>query len=177
MIVRPIWLLDIDGVINAVMDPAKIPDDHTRLVTDRYSIVYRQVVVDRIALLHKWGRVEVRWLTTWLDSAPELGDRIGLPRFAVEGRGDWLREEPGSWWKSVTAQRISEANPDSPLIWTDDDLEGAADRGEVEWLADRTAPTLALSPNWRTGLSDAFLDRIEAFELLAAASLPSPEGN
>ncbi len=160
---RPIWLLDVDGVLNAVMDPATIPDEYTAVNNHDYAIVYRQSVVDRIASLHESGRVEVRWLTTWMHRANTLARGIGLPEFAVEGDPEVWIERPGTWWKSTVAQRIDAECPAAPLIWTDDDLDYSVGRGEVDWLAGRVTPTLAITTDWRIGLSDYDMDRIESF--------------
>lgn len=160
---EPIWLLDVDGVLNAVT--ADVPDGYKQTRSDRWGIVYHPAVIERIAELHRGGVVEVRWLTTWCERAAEiLAPDLSLPYFKVEGADlHAVTPEPNGWWKSAAAQRVSEAEPHRALIWTDDDLEDAEANGEVDWLRDRTAGTLALSCNWRTGLTSANLDRIEKF--------------
>lgn len=172
---RPIWLLDVDGVLNAVCPP--IPEGYEKTRSDGYGITFRRSLIDRVILLHRSEEVEVRWLTTWCNRARDiLAPDLGMPEFVVEGEDLMLQvPEPNGWWKSTAAQRVSEAEPTRPLIWTDDDLEDAEQRGEVDWLKHRTAPTLAISPNWRTGITDEFMDRIEAFaERHSAASLLVP---
>lgn len=158
----PLWLLDVDGVVNAVT--RDIPDGYEQIRADGFAITYRPAVMARIAALHTSGSVEVRWLTTWCDdAATTLAPSLGLPDCAVEGTEDHRAGNPMGWWKADTAKRLSDADPERPLIWTDDDLDHAERNGEVDWLRDRTGPTLAIAPDWRNGISDEHLDRIEAF--------------
>lgn len=157
-VTAPLWLLDVDGVLNAVCQG--VPEGYRKFRADRFTITYRPVVMERIAAMHTSGLVEVAWLTTWCeDAADMLAPEMGLPAFEVMGSADHRAITDG-WWKSVTAKRVSHRRA---LIWTDDDLEDAEQRGEVDWLRERAEPTLAISPNWQTGLTDEFLDRIEAF--------------
>lgn len=159
----PLWLLDVDGVLNALrLDDL---DGYEQCDARGFRITYNPAIIRRIRDLHESGRVEVRWLTTWCDHAPiHIAPPLGLPDFKVEGAADHVDpDNVWTWWKTITAQRLSDAEPDRPLIWTDDDLSYGEKRLEVEWLRERTAPTLALSPNASTGLTASNLDRIERF--------------
>ena len=162
MSARPVWLLDVDGVLNAVCH--EVPDGYKRIRANGCEITYSPEIIARIRRLHDDGQVEIRWLTTWCGLADlHLAGPLDFVRdLVVEGEADMLGERR-VWWKSVAAQRISDANADAPLIWTDDDLDYSERCGEVDWLRERTGPTLALSPNERTGLTSSNLDRIEAF--------------
>lgn len=163
----PLWLLDVDGVLNAVV--ADVPHLYERLRADAagrgWNITYDPAIIKRIADLHVSGRVEVRWLTTWCqDAATSLAPALGLPPFVVEGVPEFYRRHGiDRWWKSPAAKALSDAEPERALIWTDDDLDYSERVGDVPWLAQRTGPTLALAPNPRTGLTADNLDRIEAF--------------
>lgn len=162
----PLWLLDVDGVLNAVV--ADVPHLYERLRAEAggrgWNITYDPAIIKRIADLHTSGRVEVRWLTTWCqDAATSLAPAIGLPPFVVEGIPEFHGSHAKGWWKSPAAKRLSDTEPGRALIWTDDDLDYSERVGDVPWLAQRTGPTLALAPNPRTGLTADNLDRIEAF--------------
>jgi hypothetical protein len=160
----PLWLLDVDGVLNAVCDPLP-PGYERRRVNGGITVRYDPAIIERVGQLHRTSAVEIRWLTTWLDTAADhLAPALGLPLdCVVEGRSDWLATDNKSWWKSHTARRLSDADPTRALIWTDDDLDHAEEHGEVAWLHDRRGPTLAIAPDPEKGLTAKFLERIEAF--------------
>lgn len=165
-VIRPIWLLDVDGVINAV--GGTVPDGYERRRINGFLITWPTAVVARMRELHETDAVEIRWLTTWCEDAANLiAPALGLPLDCiVEGSDDHKASGKygvHGWWKSITAQRITEAEPDRPLIWTDDDLDYAETRGEVDWLKARTAPTLCYAPDPRQGITPKWLQRIEDF--------------
>jgi hypothetical protein len=86
----PLWLLDVDGVLNAVTrspDRAIWPDwRRGRAVADgvAWSICFSPSATRAIRTLHESGLVEVRWLTTWREYAnAELRRLLDLPELAV----------------------------------------------------------------------------------------------
>ncbi len=86
----PLWLLDVDGVLNAITrrpDPGVWGDwRHGRATADgvAWPIWWSPSLTAGISRLHSRGLVEVRWLTTWADQANgDLGRLLGLPRLAV----------------------------------------------------------------------------------------------
>ncbi|MGI9092829.1 MAG: hypothetical protein ACR2FF_05180 [Mycobacteriales bacterium] len=165
MTTAPIWLLDVDGVVNAMHYPPE--SDYVSTQVDgggrSFPILYRRPLVVRIGELHRSGVVEARWLTTWCDHAAQnLGPALCLPEFAVEG-ADLYATQARGWWKSDAARRVSSGEPQRPLIWTDDDLCDARETGELNWVADRHAATLLICPDWTVGLTDGEVDRIEEF--------------
>lgn len=166
---RPLWLLDVDGVLNAVC--GSLPPGYVRDRINGYTITWSPAIIERIAALHNAGRVEVAWLTTWCEDADALlAEPLGLPRgLTCMGSADH-KAIHDTWWKSVTAKRVSHGRA---LIWTDDDLDYAERQGEVDWLRERTGPTFALSPDPRTGLTAADLDRIEGFVQRLYAMAPN----
>lgn len=167
---KPLWLLDVDGVINAVAPEVPLPEskwqDHVRVLVNGYHINHSVALVERIAQLHNDGVVEVRWLTTWCEvAAAELAPTIGLPEFKVEGSDVMRRHESESrhheWWKLEVAQRIWEAEK-RPFVWTDDDLYYSKEA--QEWLASLNADDyIAVSPSFRRGLQPKHLTLIKDF--------------
>jgi len=159
---NPLWLLDVDGVINAVCGTC--PPGSSGCGFNGYTITWPTEVVRRMRQLHETSAVEIRWLTTWCeDAANMIAPALGLPLdCVVEGSDDHKGVREG-WWKSTTAKRLSDADPDRPLIWTDDDLDYAERQGEVDWLRERTGPTFAYAPDPRQGITPKYLARIEAF--------------
>jgi hypothetical protein len=162
----PIWLLDVDGVLNAVTsspDAAVWPDYRSGYATARsrrWPITWSPSVVEAVRNTHRSRAAEVLWLTTWDDDANgDLADLLGLPPLPVAGRADETADETTrGWWKLQAARRVHEADPSRPLIWTDDDL--AFDPEAVAWISSRG---LGISPETRNGLERADLEAIARF--------------
>lgn len=182
----PLWLLDVDGVLNAVTDqPDRTvwPDwRHGRATADGVSwpICFSPTVTRTVRRLHDSGLAEVRWLSTWgrhanadlraLLDVPELpvvAERPAaatLPDGAVAdgaiSHGDTV-EDHGPWWKLAAVRSLVNAEPDRPLVWTDDEL-----RYEIEaawWVTTNVRRHLLLAPPARVGLTPRLLRQIERF--------------
>jgi hypothetical protein len=167
----PVWLLDVDGVINAATlkpDPNVWPHDQwTRATVARLKILVARPVLDFIRATHESGAAEIRWLTTWMNDAQAIADEFGLPTFPVEGGPEYddrLRErafDRDAWWKLPAATRVL-VEEKRPLIWTDDDITySLGRRGQDEMRA--LGPALLIGPNERTGLTPKHLRRIGDF--------------
>jgi hypothetical protein len=123
----------------------------------------------------------VRWLTTWGAHANgELRELFGLPELAVAGepphvsgahgagshgeavatRGGRAEKKAG-WWKLEAVQRIVLTEPERPVIWTDDDLNG--ERDAVAWVERHVPRRLLLSPRPSLGLTPRQLRAIRAY--------------
>jgi hypothetical protein len=129
----PIWLLDVDGVINAFDETRPVLgdwDDWKTFTARGFPIRYSPAMVSRILALHQAGTVEVRWLTTWGQMANTALTEFGLPQFAVAAEQP-IREVEG-WWKYPTARDLFEQG--HAIIWTDDDIPYCTDA--VTWLRD-----------------------------------------
>lgn len=174
----PIWLLDVDGVLNALpwrtrrfqkepLEPAWPDYTQCRSDTDggdRYVITYSPTLMKAIRELHESGAVEVRWLTTWGRGANfRLNKQLGLPEFAVAGEPDIISGFAGApahhWWKLDDARRAHAAEPHRPFIWTDDDL--AAVKDARDWAGDNGV--LAIATDDRSGITPHDLERITNF--------------
>lgn len=187
----PVWLLDIDGVVNAI---SKKPN-RTVWPTDDWStgkascdgfdwpIMWSRPVVDFIREVHESGRAEVRWHTTWQHEAQALADLVGLPKFAVayspEYLEHWLRTSASEaerlregrprpvWWKLPAAERVVQ-DEGRPLVWTDDDMTWDLARYDKDRGLRAYAPTLLVSPDKSTGLTPKHLRQIADFLNLLA---------
>lgn len=175
----PVWLLDVDGVVNAATkkpDRSVWPADawiHTHATSNghRWPILVAQPVVDFIRDVHEQGRAEIRWHTTWQEDANCLADILGLPTLPVQDApeyGDYFAERRNGWWKLPAALRVVEGEG-RPLVWTDDDacpfdLPRAA-RARLE----HTQPTLIVTPSPNSGLTRKHLRKIDAFLTSMAA--------
>lgn len=167
---KPIWLLDIDGVLNTW---PKYPrhmwgdDFQEHVVCDLrtgkdFRIVVGQPVIDFINDVHVRGLVDIRWHTTWQRSANEVAKAFGLPLdlpVADAPEFDlWDRRRAKGSWKIGAARRLLEST-DVPVIWTDDDLG-------VYWLEQMRKEGLdldrltAICPDPQSGLSSRHMRMI-----------------
>lgn len=157
----PIWLLDVDGVLNAVCHEPDfyIWDDWQVTRAMGFPITYSPTVVESISRWHNAGVVEVRWLTTWEDHANmDLDINFDVEEFGVAG---YMRDFPDArWWKLPIAQKTWAEG--RPIVWTDDDIRW--DNEASQWVKslDRDR-MLAISPNTKTGLLPRHLKTIEEF--------------
>jgi hypothetical protein len=181
----PVWLLDVDGVINAIgtkPDPSVWPRDtwsHTRVsVTDGSSwpILTASPVIDFLRAAHDSGAVEIRWHTTWQSDAPKvLAPLLGLPDWPVHPCPEFhgavnavggSSVGPGAWWKLPAALRVVH-DENRRLIWTDDDLHMESfsrnGLGGLTLGGHPAGSTLLVSPHVRLGLTKKHLTQITEF--------------
>lgn len=165
----PVWLLDVDGVINAITGKAPSGPwprnawrlfDHTNTLTGEvWPIRTAQPVVDFIRKVHEQGRAQIRWHTTWQESANDLGAELGLPEFSVLAAPEFTNNATRhSWWKLPGALRV--LDEERPLVWTDDD----ATVGRIlptlhDWLCE--SPNLLIAPRLHLGLTPKHLAAID----------------
>lgn len=162
----PIWLLDVDGVLNAVSrspDQAVWSDYRSGRATASgrtWPITWSPTVTQLVADVHASGAAEVLWLTTWEDEANgDLARLLRLPPLPVAGRAsDVANGLAQTWWKLQVARLVHEQDHARPLLWTDDDL--AFDPDATAWISSRG---LGISPETSTGLAPADLDAIARF--------------
>lgn len=163
---KPIWLLDIDGVVNSVtaLPRTDVWSDWIQVAVsdDRRSWPIQTAVAvrDFIAKVHADGLAEIRWHTTWQDRAPRVGAALGLPEFPVQAS-----EEYDPWryryseWKPPAVFRVAATGV--PVLWTDDDLS------HITTAEQRTSLTKMgchlIQPDSWLGLQPDDLGRITAF--------------
>lgn len=170
----PVWLLDFDGVVNAISKrgaksvwdrwastriPHPTPDPGMDGAT--LPLLWSPYVVDTIAYAVSRG-VDVRWLTTWREWTTLLPDAIGglpagLPWMdedmltAAGGKVDVLNQLGQRWKLDVFLGLIPD---DVPVLWTDDHLDAilyrAADKRRV---TSRKGGTTLVVPRETIGLA------------------------
>lgn len=181
---RPLILLDVDGVLNA-LDAGPAWDDWQvgKAVADgrAYRIHWSPSVVARVL---RWTEVaEVQWLTTWgHDANQSLRQLLRMPELPVAGTWDGGADAAGSapspgdshadvtpaapdaltgrWWKFDVVRRLLGADPERPLVWLDDDLLGATDM--AEWTSAH-ARSLLVAPDPVSGLTVDDLQAVDEF--------------
>lgn len=156
----PVWLLDVDGVINATRPGWGAPPrkGRARFFDDEFPIRWAPALVDRILALHRSGQIEIRWCTTWCPQAEQIEQLIGLPalpRAFTEDPGLRVRRAKHDAVLAVLAEN-------RPLVWTDDDAIPESGRLFDE-LASAPAGALLIRPRGHCGLQPVHLDAIEAF--------------
>lgn len=186
---RPVLLLDVDGVVNAVSaspDRTLWPDELWRRhrVTDldgnTWPILAGQPVLDYLTAVHDHGLAEIRWHTTWRQSAQlRLAPVLGLPDWPVAQSPTWLptqRDQAGRWWKTATAHRVVHSEG-RRLIWLDDDIAFERTWPNSDIHAVFTGDVLAVSPSSALGVSRADLRAIDDFlgvDLSSSVLPPQP---
>ena len=160
----PVWLLDVDGVLNALHPGWDSPAQQGVAVAygTAFRLRWAPALVDRIARLHRSGSVEVRWATTWVDEIDQVERLLRLPRFPTAFTG--LGAAPsvqatGRKWAAALEVVEEERRP---LLWTDDDAIPAWEDG-VQRLGATGLPVMLVAPDPRTGLQPEHLAAIEAF--------------
>lgn len=166
MSTKPVWLLDVDGVVNAVAskgDPNVWPKENWKstrceALNGIWPILYSQDVVDFINKMSE--RVEIRWHTTWQENAvSSLAPKLGIVRLEVAYAPEF-HDSRFAWWKIPAAERVV-FEEERPLIWTDDDI--AFEKRKLEHI--ETKDSVLISPRTSIGLIPKQLKLIEEFVL------------
>lgn len=191
-VAAPLWLLDVDGVLNAVTNnpDRTVWDDWQRGEAHaqgaRWPICFSPTVSRTIRRLSEGRFVDIRWLTTWKDNANgDLRELVGLPAFPVAGAHISAEASP-----SATAASAGDGPPAHGAVppgrhgakswWKFDavrELVQAApnrpliwtdddlrlERDAVTWVRDHTRSNLVLAPPPAVGLTPRQLRRIEEF--------------
>lgn len=158
---KPIWLLDVDGVLNAVIKnnptgPGMWTEWEKFKASNGFTLTYSPQLIKRMNDLVVADKVEIVWLTTWFDQIDALpftnwhGFRVGNTKDEYHNRLEW--------WKLPVAQRLWE--PDRKMVWTDDDIN--FDREARNW-AGRQENVLAICPKTIIGITPKQMDMIEEF--------------
>jgi hypothetical protein len=177
----PVWLLDIDGVLNAistVANPDVWPADRwvraeAACAGVRWPLLAARPVLDFVRRVHRAGRAEIRWHTTWQAEAAAVSRALGLPDFPVQPAPEfdsWQRQRLGgaapvgaTWWKLPAAERVVD-DEGRALLWTDDDTEAQLGPVVEEVHPLYTRPdVLLVVPRTEVGLSPMDLLAIDAF--------------
>lgn len=183
----PVWLLDFDGVINAISNkpPRHVWDKEewrTGVASDgaghEWKILAANPVLNFIRTTHETGLAEIRWLTTWQDKGnTTLAPLLDLPTFPVMGKTEYNQHMStdiplgyGSspnitgWWKLRSAVTVLE-NEGRRLVWTDDDIRHENFGRRLQPVPQYVAmgKALLVSPQTSLGLSRKQLTEIETF--------------
>ncbi|WP_433076425.1 HAD domain-containing protein [Dactylosporangium sp. CA-052675] len=153
----PVWLLDVDGVIN-VKRPgwgAAPLQGRAYALGAEWRLRWAPALVQRIRRLHRDGVAEVRWCSTWCAWPGEVERLFKLP-----GLDRAFGEVPDFSVAKLAAARTV-LREGRRLVWTDD-VE-VPEPGPLHDELVRDGRALLIRPDPRRGLQPRHLDAIEAF--------------
>jgi hypothetical protein len=161
---RPVWLLDVDGVLNAdyAVD-GDWPSQTGRIVTAdnrAWPFTWAPGLIRRVKALAANGSVDIVWATTWCPWAEALEALWGLPAFTRAWDRplfgpDALAAKRDAWKEARLSPR--------PVIHTDDQA--------AEDIDDSAAELLGIRPHHSVGLTRTDMGRIERFASIYAPDL------
>lgn len=154
---KPVWLLDVDGVIN-VDEPAwHMTQEDVAYADGRESTMrWAPQLIDEIRTLHQSGLVEVRWCTTWCDYAHQLDRLWNIPN--VEPAFTNVSPRRAQTAKFSAANYVVH-DEKRPLIWTDDMI----DMNTLDDDLGDNDRALIISPNPQRGLTINHIVKIVQF--------------
>lgn len=158
----PVWLLDVDGVLNAPRPGwrSRPRSGRARSGGFEYSIRFAPRLMRRLVALHRTGLVEVRWATTWVDDIDQIRLLMGLPTwpcaFSLNGSDGATEAKYRAALDVVRTER-------RPLVWTDDDVVPRQGSHAARALYEHGPPVLLQRPDPARGLQPHHLDEIDAF--------------
>lgn len=160
----PVWLLDVDGVVNARRPAWDQPFAHGNAFVDgvAYRLQWAPPLTRYIKAVHKRQAAEIRWATTWVDHVHQVERLLRLPAFRTAFRGLGQAPSIGAPDRKVAAALHVVEVERRPLIWTDDDAIPMLGATRLR-LEESGVPVLLIAPDPYVGLTPADLDRIDAF--------------
>jgi hypothetical protein len=165
--VRPLVLLDVDGVLN--------PQKRSSLRFRRYDVVTdgesHGILLDprhgaKLVALARDTGAELVWATAWEQNANnEISSRIGLPHLPVIAVGGDLLSRAGEHFKT---RPVADYVRRRPFVWFDDELTPA----DQDYLSVHpgVGAFLLIDIDPRTGLADHHL--AQARDWLTTTSWP-----
>jgi hypothetical protein len=153
---KPLLLMDVDGVISLFgFDPARPPAGRFEMV-DGIAHFLSATAGEHLRQLAEV--FELAWCTGWDEKANEylplaLGLAAELPLVLFDDRD----RPPSAHWK--VAGIDAWVDPGRPLAWVDD----AHDLRCRTWATERTAPTLLVTTDPASGLTDAHVAELRAW--------------
>lgn len=171
---KPVWLLDIDGVVNAVGEPVDGDGwggwEYGKAIAggQEWPLRWAPELVAHINDIHGSGLAEVRWHTTWQADAANFAAAVGLDDFEIAEAPEFydrgyaarcIMNNRPQWWKLPAAERVL-FDEKRPLLWTDDDIfSEIGDSDELEALG--VSPDFyAVVPNQSVGLTSSAVAQI-----------------
>lgn len=146
----PVWLLDVNGVIDASGPGWGGPGRAQHVIVEGlpYRLRWEPKAVACIRTLHMAGVVEVHWCTNWCPWADVLETLWHLPTFSRAWPAGPV--DPVDAWPAKVQAALAVLDAGRRLVWTDDDLDPANVPAQVTAtsaaLLIRTKPSRGLRP-------------------------------
>lgn len=159
----PVWLLDIDGVINVDESgwPCPLSTGSARTTHRSFTIRWCPQLIDEIRDMHTRGIVEIRWATTWIPFIDEIHALLDLPKIATAFDVD-PRTRGSAVARAKLVAATSVVHDGRPLIWTDNDAIPYVGTSAHTFLM-HTNRTLLIRPRPHTGLLHKHISLIKQF--------------
>lgn len=158
---KPLWLLDVDGVLNA--DKPGWGGPPRKVNVAGFTIRWAPALLDRVRQVHRDGLADIRWSSTWCGYPDQLAGlervfRLRLPR----AFGD---RPPNKTWAELKVYAVLDAlAAGRRVVWTDDDEAGIAPSIYPQISkAEQDGRALLIAPRSNRGLQRDHLDAIETF--------------
>jgi HAD domain in Swiss Army Knife RNA repair proteins len=154
---KTIFLLDVDGVLNASKAGwSRAPrKGYAYADGQNWKMQFEPALMSRIALLNARPDVEVLWATSWVGHTDQLERLFRLPALLSAGSRSMSNLD-----KLVAAMEVLYSG--NRLVWADD--EAIPDSGKIyDWVDEGKA--LLITPKPSRGLRSTDLDTIENFVL------------
>jgi hypothetical protein len=167
---KPLLLIDVDGVISLFgFDPVQPPAGRFEMVD---GIAHFLSATAGQHLRQLADVFELTWCTGWDEKANEyLPVALGLPAELPLVIFDPCDRPPSAHWKVAGIE--ASVDPSRPLAWVDD----AHDDRCQTWAAERTAPTLLVTTDPASGLTDGHVTELRVWARgLAGRAGPVPQG-
>lgn len=163
------WLLDVDGVLNASSKPGwHAPPARRYAYADgiEFKMRWAPSLIDAIVDLHRSGTVEIRWATSWVTHIDQVVQLLALPPFPVAFTLPvGLKAATGALHDATEAAKRAAAlgvvRSGRRLLWTDDEAffpVGSHEHGELV-----AAGALLIAPDPRRGLQPEHVETIRAW--------------
>lgn len=166
----PVWLLDVDGVLNASSRPGWHAQPTRRYAYaggHEFKFRWAPSLIDALHALIRSDLVEVRWATSWINDIGQVNRLLTMPldlplafalptdlRPATDALHDAAEDA-----KRTAALDIARAG--RRLLWTDDEAIfpiGTSERDELI-----TAGALLIEPDARRGLQPEHIEAIRTW--------------
>ncbi len=157
---RPVWLLDVDGVLNATRPGwSAAPRNGTAYGAGHpYRLRWAPALITHIRALHNAESVTLRWCSTWCADADQVERLFVLPRLE-RAWTEPISHSAAPVAKLAAAHAVLDQG--HRLIWTDDDANPTSGPVYDELVA--TGRALLIAPLASRGLQPEHLDTIKAF--------------
>lgn len=160
---KPVWLLDVDGVINTNRPGWSAAPRQGMAYADGtgWKMRWASALTTRIQAIHQAGLAEIRWCTTWCERTAQLGRMFGIGPFD-DAFG--TRPDHKTYGDLKAEAALAVLADGRRLIWADDaEVPAARDLFPQIASAEADGRALLIAPDERRGLQPADLDAVEAF--------------